>query len=92
MSYIDTAEATAVIADYFDLICDTEYAFDETEILRRMNAHADNDVAKIIRCEDCIYSDIRPLTKDGTAKVLWCKDSGAYTLSKWCSRAKRKEE
>ena len=38
--YIETSEATAVIADYFNLICDTEYGFDETEILRRMNANA----------------------------------------------------
>jgi hypothetical protein len=40
MKVIGTAEATAVIADYFDLICDTDYAFDESEILRRMNANA----------------------------------------------------
>lgn len=40
MKVIGTAEATAVIADYFDLICDTGYAFDESEILRRMNANA----------------------------------------------------
>lgn len=40
MKVIETAEATAIIADYFDLICDTDYAFDESEILRRMNANA----------------------------------------------------
>ena len=40
MKVIETAEATAVIADYFDLICDTGYAFDESELLRRMNANA----------------------------------------------------
>ncbi len=40
MKVIGTAEATAVIADYFDLICDTDYAFDESEILRRLNANA----------------------------------------------------
>lgn len=40
MKVIETTEATDVIADYFDLICDTGYAFDESEILRRLNAHA----------------------------------------------------
>lgn len=40
MKVIETAKATDVIAEYFDLICDTDYSFDETEILRRMNANA----------------------------------------------------
>ena len=38
--YIETSEATAVIADYFDLICDTEYRFNESDILRRLNNSA----------------------------------------------------
>lgn len=40
MKVIGTAEATVVIADYLDLICDTEHSFDESDILRRMNANA----------------------------------------------------
>ncbi len=40
MSVIETEKATDVIVEYFDLICDTDYAFDESEILRRMNANA----------------------------------------------------
>ena len=40
MKVIETAKATDVIVEYFDLICDTDYSFDETEILRRMNANA----------------------------------------------------
>lgn len=52
MKVIGTTEATAVIADYFDLICDTDYVFDESEILRRMNANA-IDAVPVIRCEDC---------------------------------------
>ena len=52
MKVIGTTEATAVIADYFDLICDTDYVFDESEILRRMNVNA-IDAVPVIRCEDC---------------------------------------
>lgn len=52
MNVIETEKATDVIVEYFDLICDTDYAFDETEILRRMNANA-IDAVPVIRCKDC---------------------------------------
>lgn len=55
MKVIGTAEATAVIADYFDLICDTDYAFDESEILRRMNANAID--AEPVKCAENVGTD-----------------------------------
>ena len=55
MSVIETEKATDVIVEYFDLICDTDYAFDETEILRRMNANA-IDAVPVIRCKDCKHN------------------------------------
>ena len=52
--YIETSEATAVIADYFDLICDTEYRFNESDILRRLNNSA-VDAVPVVRCYECKY-------------------------------------
>ena len=90
MSFIDTAEATAVIADYFDLICDTEYTFDETEILRRMNDHADNNAVAVIRCKDCKhwYEKHRH-----DVDMSACKRAiGYFGANDYCSKAERREE
>ena len=38
--YIEVTEAVSLIADYFDLICDTDYSFDESELLRRLSKEA----------------------------------------------------
>lgn len=37
---IDTSDAVDAIADYFDEICDTEHSFDESDLLRRLDAKA----------------------------------------------------
>lgn len=46
MRMIDSSEATAIIADYFDAICDTEYTFDEAVLLKLLNDKAVDAVPK----------------------------------------------
>ena len=92
MKVIGTAEATAVIADYFDLICDTDYAFDESEILRRMNANA-IDAVPVVRCYECKY--FKEFEKgfssdwDGSCRY-WNTHSTVY--SNFCGCAARMDE
>lgn len=61
---IDTSEATAIIADYFDAICDTEYTFDEAVLLKLLNDKA-VDAVPVVRCRDCVYYDNPHVEKDG---------------------------
>lgn len=80
--YIETSEATAVIADYFDLICDTEFMFDETEILRRMNANAIDavpvkhgkwiDMADFEQCSVCTATHLKTI-QTVYGKATWIK-------------------
>ena len=86
--YIETSEATAVIADYFDLICDTEYGFDETEILRRMNANA-VDAVPVIRCKDCKYWHEK--YRHGVDMSACKRAIGYFGVNDYCSKAERKD-
>ncbi len=88
MSVIETEKATDVIVEYFDLICDTDYAFDETEILRRMNANA-IDAVRVIRCKDC--KDYKAFKKGGFHH--YCETIGRVVYDDdFCCWAERKEK
>lgn len=88
MSVIETEKATDVIVEYFDLICDTDYAFDETEILRRMNANA-IDAVPVIRCKDC--EDYKSFKEGGFHH--YCETIGCVVYDDdFCCWAERKGE
>lgn len=57
MRLIDTSEATATIAEYFDAICDTEYTFDEAVLLKLLNNKAVDVEPFWIPCSERLPED-----------------------------------
>ena len=81
MKVIGTEEATAVIADFLDSICDTYHSFDESDILRRMNANA-VDAEPVKRG---MWTFIRLTDKDYGYKAKECSLCGStfFDTKQW---------